>query len=731
VVGVSTPSVGTASGPGWEVWERTNVAVDDGGAAVLAHDPVPTYGDARPLAPVDDAVAVADVAVTPLGEVYAVGRDRETGVAGLYRHVADAASLWRVPCFTGADADRTPETVLTDPRALCATADSLFVADGDGSVHALSTHTYQHRWVAAGVATDPRALVTVEDDLLILDGGAAGEQARIAVVGPDGTTTRYDALDGAVDLTVDPSGRLLVLRTPAAGAVVERLADTPGGEVVSLGSVPLPSPRCLVSTAGGSVLVGGVGLGGGRTLVRYRPGTGTFEAVDGVDADWTALAGGQSLDRYGVTDGRLLVLDGTRQRAPHPATGRYEGQLRWRFDTGEPGTVWHGLSLDRTLPDPASGLTVRYRATDTPATESTLESLPVIGDVRAARLQRAGVTSYTDVSALTPERLSELVSSPASVVSTAQAQRAITAAQGRQPAWETLTPAGSADGLLSGAVGRYLDVQVDLVGSPDGSPRLQTLSATFDRDSYLASLPAVYRSDLGDDAFLDRFLAAFERVVADLETTLAADTAVLDPQGAPDEGVAWLGEWLGVDVEAEWPPAVARAMIASAPALQRARGTPAGLLALVATYLDTTDESRENGAKTAESTASDAWRWLLEYPDLDTIDADAARPAYERLLDGPASFRLLLHASLSPAGERALDRLVDGATPAHVAGEVVHLRDRSLLGDHTYLGVNAALTDPTFTVGTARLGTDTAIEEREPTAQATINSRLDDDARLS
>lgn len=731
---MSSPSVGTASGPGWDDWELTNVAVDDDGAAVLAHDPVPTYVDARPLAPVDDAVDVADVAVTPLGEVYAVGRDRETGEAGLYRHVADAASLWRVPCFTGADADRSPETVLTDPRALCATGDSLFVADATGTVHAVSSHTYQHRWVATAATTDPLALVTVDDEVFVLDGGPDAERARIAAVGPDRTTTRYDALDGAVDLTVDPSGRLLVLRTPAAGAVVERLPDTAAGDTVSLGTVPLPSPRCLVSTAGGSVLVGGVGSGGGRTLVRYRPDTATFETVDGVDGDWTALAGrptGPSLDRYGVTGGTLLVLEGARQRAPHPATGRYEGQLRRRFDTGEPGTGWHSLSLERTLVDASSGLTVRYRATDTPATGATLESLPVIGDVRAARLRRAGVTSYTDVSALTPDRLSELVSSPESVVSTAQARRAITAAQGRQPAWETLTPAGTADGLVTGAVGRYLDVQVDLVGAPDGSPRLQTLTATFDRDSYLEYLPALYRSDPRGDAFLDRFLAAFERVVDDLETTLAADTAVLDPQGAPEDGIAWLGEWLGVDVEAEWPPAVARAMVASAPALQRARGTPAGLLALVATYLDNAAESRQHGAPSSEATHSDAWRWLLEYPDLDTIDADAARPAYERLLDGPASFRLLLHASLSAAGERALDRLVAGATPAHVAGEVVHLRDRSLLGGHTYLGVNAVLSDPAFTVGTARLGTDTALEEREPDAQATIHSRLDDDARLS
>ena len=106
---MTVPAVGTASGSGWEEWDLINVEVDADGAAVLARDPVPTYVDAQPLAAVEDAVDVADVAATPLGEVYAVGRDRTTHRTGLYRYVADAAALWRVPCFDGADADQILE----------------------------------------------------------------------------------------------------------------------------------------------------------------------------------------------------------------------------------------------------------------------------------------------------------------------------------------------------------------------------------------------------------------------------------------------------------------------------------------------------------------------------------------------------------------------------------------------------------------------------------------------
>lgn len=735
---MTVPAVGTASGSGWEEWDLINVEVDADGAAVLARDPVPTYVDAQPLAAVEDAVDVADVAATPLGEVYAVGRDRTTHRTGLYRYVADAAALWRVPCFDGADADQILETHLEDPQALCATADTLFVADGNGTIHAVSVHTYQHRWVAAAATTAPLALVSIDDQPIVLDGGADGEAATVSEVGPDGATVVHDDFVSAIDLAADPNGRLYVLRVPNGDPIVECLPESNGTDIKVLGAVPLSLPRCLVTVAGGSVLVGGTDPVGGRTLARYRPEADRFEPVIGVEGTWNKLArpvgDDGDLDRYGVSGGQLQILVGVRQRAPHPATRGYKGQLRHRFDTGEPGTVWHRLELERILAGTATGLSIRYRGTDIPESDASLESLPVIGDVRAGRLRRAGVTTYTDVSALTPEQLQSIVSTPSSRISTAQAKRAIAAAQHEQPEWRDLTASENDDGLLNGAVGRYLDLQVDLIGSPDTSPRLQALRATFDRESYLEYLPAIYHKDPQGKALLDRFVAAFETVFAELETTLEADTMVLDPAGTPSDALAWLGEWLGIDVEAEWPEAVSRAMITAAPALHRARGTSKGLLALVDTYLEHAMSTGNQGAAATDdgTTAGHIWRrWLLEYPDLDDIDSKAARAPYERLLDGPLSIRLLLRAPLSKMDEQAIDRLVAGATPAHVASDVVHLRDRTLLGDHTYLGVNAALADPTFAVGQAALGTDTTLDEREPNDQATINSRLDRDTRLS
>jgi phage tail-like protein len=756
VVGVTTPFVGTASGEGWRSWERVNVEVDATGAARLARDPTPTYVAAEPVGSLPSPVEAVDVGTTPLGELYALGRDRGSGRPGLYRHVPDAGTLWRVPCFDEPGVDATPETVLTDPRALCVTADTLFVADATGALHAVSVHAYQHRWVAAGAAVDPVALATDGERVFLLDRGD-GTDGTVGRVGADGTVAVVrEGLVGARDLAVAPNGVLAVLLVADGSASLERFAPD-GSAVTPLPAVGLPAPECLVAGGSGALLVGGTDPTGGRTLARYRPEADRFEAVPGIDVGWTALAppgpGDGSADRYGVTvDGDLRRLEAARLTRPHPASGAHEGRLLRRFDTGEPGTEWHRLSLDGELSGPATAVRVRYRATDAVVGAEPLESIDGIGPTRADRLRAAGVRTLTDLEVLSPVAVAAVVSSPERPVGPTEAATWVESAAERAPAWTELAPPGAGDALLAGAVGRYLHVRVELVGEPSASPALRTLRAYFDRDSYLEYLPGVYREDDRSAAFLSRFLAAFETVFEGVEASLDGSGRYFDPAGAPADGLAWLAEWVGVDAEAAWPEAATRDLIGRAHDLHRHRGTPAGLLELVDVYVghaatariggpdgtgDATpgatrgDGLAEGGGTGDDGTPPEHYLSLLEYPDLDVVEEPDARAPFDRLLGGPGRFLVLLRAALDAEDERAVDRLVAGSTPAHTAGEVVHLRDRVRLGDHTYLGVNAALTDPAFRVERSALGTDAVLEEREPAGQTTLRGRLDEGSRLA
>ena len=752
---MTTPFVGTASGDGWRSWDRVNVEVDATGAARLARDPTPTYVDSEPVGTLPSPVEAVDVGVTPLGELYALGRDRETRRPGLYRYVPDDGTLWRVPCFDDPGADETPETVLTDPRALCVTADTLYVADGSGSLHAVSIHAYQHRWVAVGAAADPVALATDGERTFLLDRGD-GTDGSVGRVLPDGSTgVVRGGLAGTRDLSVAPDGALVVLLVTEGSATVERFAPD-GSDVMSLGGVPLPAATSLVAGADGAVLVGGTDAAGGRTLARYRPDTGRFETVLGTDARWVALErvepdGEGSADRYGVTTdgGELRRLEAARLTRPHPASGTHEGWLERRFDTGEPGTEWYRLALEGVLSGPATAVGVRYHASDVDREPEPLESIEGIGPTRAERLRAAGVSTPTDLAGLSPSAVAAGVG-PSGGVSSTEAAAWIDAAAALAPAWIDLEPAGTADALVEGAAGRYLHVRVGLVGDPSASPALRAFRAYFDRDSYLEYLPAVYREDERGAAFLGRFLAAFETAFEGVETTLDASGHYFDPVGAPDDGLSWLAGWVGVEAEAAWPVAATRELIERADEFHRRRGTPDGLLGLVDTYVrhaagsrsawsavnadpagDGAPDGGDDGGDGDDGATPEHHLSLLEHPDLDVIGEPDAREPFERLLGGPGRFLVLLHAALDGENERAVDRLVDGSTPAHTNGEVVHLRDRFRLDEHTYLGINAVLTDPEFRVERSALGVDTTLEEREPAAQAALRARLDEGSRLA
>lgn len=157
-----------------------------------------------------------------------------------------------------------------------------------------------------------------------------------------------------------------------------------------------------------------------------------------------------------------------------------------------------------------------------------------------------------------------------------------------------------------------------------------------------ALLPGLYE----DDDLVQRFTLALDTVLAPVFGTLDSGDAYLDPLLAPLDFVRWLAQWVGVDLDASWPEARQRRLVARGAELYAWRGTVRGLAELIETTTGLAAEIDDSGGV--------AW-------------TSSAAPA--STLPGTRSPALVVRVRV-PAGDQVdtarLDALVAGAKPAHV-----------------------------------------------------------------
>ncbi|MDS0301118.1 phage tail protein [Halogeometricum sp. S1BR25-6] len=308
------------------------------------------------------------------------------------------------------------------------------------------------------------------------------------------------------------------------------------------------------------------------------------------------------------------------------------------------------------------------------------------------------------------------------------------------------TPAPNPTDALLEAAGRYLWIELELVGSEYVSPRVRELRASFPRESYLRYLPTVYRTDEESAVFLERFLAIPESDFESVEANVDTLTRYLDREGVPAESLSWLGRWVGVKTDETWPERVRRAFVVNAPWLSKTRGTPSGLLETLRLYLDAnaavdgsitgvreagendgsaengggesggnedggTDDGRDDGPLAPAAVAAELSRVLAlwEHADLDPIERPAAREPYGRLVNSPVGFVVLVGPDVTDEEVTALDRLVRAETPIHAVGRVVRLTPWIRLGGHSYLGLNTSLATREFVLDRSLLGVDSTV----------------------
>jgi phage tail-like protein len=137
--------------------------------------------------------------------------------------------------------------------------------------------------------------------------------------------------------------------------------------------------------------------------------------------------------------------------------------------------------------------------------------------------------------------------------------------------------AASADFLVDQPPGRYLYVRLRLSGDGTTTPVVHRIRLDFPRVTSASQLPAVYTQDPAAADFTERFLSLFDAAFEDADRAVERYPALLDPAGVPDEVLPWLGGLLGLSFDPGWDATIRRDLVAAAPALYRARGTPAAL----------------------------------------------------------------------------------------------------------------------------------------------------------
>jgi phage tail-like protein len=105
-------------------------------------------------------------------------------------------------------------------------------------------------------------------------------------------------------------------------------------------------------------------------------------------------------------------------------------------------------------------------------------------------------------------------------------------------------------------------------------------SVTRIPERLLAQLPAIYR----EDAFLARYLWAFEQVLVGLEQQIDRIAELFDPAVARADFLPWLSSWVGFTLRADLTVEQQRAFLARVIPLYRRRGTRQNLQELLSIF---------------------------------------------------------------------------------------------------------------------------------------------------
>jgi phage tail-like protein len=526
--------------------------------------------------------------------------------------------------------------------------------------------------VPLDLAADGHAVLAVVDaPPRLLRVGAHADPQPVAVPTPsclpEGATVRRVAvaLDGAA---------FLLFRAPGGDGCIVPL-DRPEALVRA------PRPRDLEVAGDGAVVVS---LDAEADLRRYREGLADRPLAAAHDS-------GSGLVR--CPDGQVAFWTAAGLRDALPARRRFRTRGRvttYALDAGDYGTRWGRLFVDACIHE-GSEILVRCTTADEPPEGPTLERTP-------PENATGPVPRRMDLSPPLPPR----ALLPGDGEGFRRLHRRET---GIEVAWLRRggdDPVATYDAPVNAPPGRFLWVEIEMIGTGSRSPRLVALRAERPGHDLLRRLPRNFSREAPVASFLQRYLATLEGDLDDLAARAEERRVLLDPRIVPEELLPWLASFLGLVLDERWPARARRTLVAEAAGLFARRGTVAALTRLMEIYLGVAPVLVEHyrlrglGARLGIG-ASAAARSVLGGGLRLGGPIDAGGPAAPA--SGPGGglgraahrFTVLVPADLDPIDLSVVGDLLDQHRPAHTVVDVCTMAAEIRVGRGLHVAVSSVV----------------------------------------
>ena len=271
------------------------------------------------------------------------------------------------------------------------------------------------------------------------------------------------------------------------------------------------------------------------------------------------------------------------------------------------------------------------------------------------------------------------------------------------------------DFVVQSPPGRYLWLCLELDGAGFQTPVVESIRLRYPRQGLLQQLPALYASTQGPARFLERYLAIFEAVWAQIDERVAGLEGLFNPKAGTADELRWLAGRLalaplGPDTAQTW-----RRLLQTVPAAYPRRGTPdavksvlqaclanisgvetadlAGLPAVVEGFRERRWLELDRDGLGPRTLAGGDARLVLGSAQVGVARIGAGDPLVEALRAFANTFRVFAPRCWvdTPQKEVWLREAIDAECPADTAYELMLFESRLRLGEDALLGVNSVL----------------------------------------
>jgi len=265
--------------------------------------------------------------------------------------------------------------------------------------------------------------------------------------------------------------------------------------------------------------------------------------------------------------------------------------------------------------------------------------------------------------------------------------------------------------LLHGAVGRYLWINIELIGTTHHSPVIEGLEIYFPSSSYVDELPAIYLRDPESKDFLSRYLSIFQSMLEETDQHIASAPRTLEPSQVSGQALRWLCKWLGIEANDYWSEDQLKQLLVVAPKLYSLRGTRYAIETVVTIF---------TGHRPI----------ILEHDDIKPLkeNAELGEVVQRLYAADPHAFNVLVKAEHVDTELKrvTLQHILDQFKPVFSVCKLVILQPWVYMDLHSYLGMNTVLSEPTL----LKLDGQSSMPHHTITIDVGQDNRIDKHTRL-